>query len=104
MLGPALMALAAIRRGARIPVREALQDSPSKSGSRLLDRPLRRLSFLPRTAQIGVRGVTRRARRTLATVVQIALAVGTLLGVLALDDGVTRTTGAVWDDLNFDVI
>ena len=36
-------------------------------------------AFLPRTAQIGVRSVTRRKRRSLATVVQIALAVGTLL-------------------------
>lgn len=104
LLAPPLAALVAVRRGVRIPVREALQDSPSTSGSRWLERPLRLLGFLPRTAQIGVRGVTRRARRTLGTVVQVALAVGTLLAVLSLVAGVTRTTGAVWDDMKFDVM
>ena len=52
------------------------------------------MTFLPRTAQIGVRSITRRARRTVATVVQIALAVGTLIGVLALMNSVTSTTEA----------
>ena len=47
LLAPPLAALVAVRRGVRIPVREALQDSPSTSGSRWLERPLRRLGFLP---------------------------------------------------------
>jgi putative ABC transport system permease protein len=102
---PPLAALPAIRRGARIPVREALEEVPAvEGGQAAIDRLLRRLSFLPRTAQIGVRSVTRRARRSLTTVVQIALAVGTLLAVLALVNSVTTTTNKVWNGANFDVL
>jgi len=104
LVAPPLAALLAVRRGVRVPVREALQGAEAVGGSRRLDGALRRLGFLPRTAQIGVRGVTRRARRSLATIVQVALAVATLLAVLSLVAGVTRTTAAVWDDMRFDVM
>ena len=63
----------------------------------------RRPGFLPRTAQIGVRSVTRRTRRTIATIVQIALAVGTLVGVLALMNSVTSTTEGAWNQLHYDL-
>jgi putative ABC transport system permease protein len=105
VLAPPLAARRAVRRGIRIPVREALQDSVSlDAGARALDNLLRRLAYLPRTAQIGIRSVTRRLRRSLATIVQVGLAVATLLAVLSLVAGVTRTTAAVWDDLHFDVM
>lgn len=104
VLGPPLTALPAIRRGTRIPVREGLEEVPSlEGGVRTVDRLLRRLTFLPRTAQIGVRSVTRRTRRTIATVVQIALAVGTLVGVLALMNSVTSTTEEAWNQLHYDL-
>jgi len=104
ILGPPLAALPAIRRGTRVPVREALDEVPPlEGGVRAVDRLLRRLTFLPRTAQIGVRSVTRRTRRTIATVIQIALAVGTLVGVLALMNSVTATTEAAWNELHYDV-
>ena len=47
--------------------------------------------FLPRTMQIGLRGVGRRKRRSLATVLIVALAVGNLLAVLGLAAAVTQT-------------
>jgi len=104
LVGPPLMALPAIRRGTRVPVREALEEVPSlEGGARVVDKALRRVTFLPRTAQIGVRSVTRRTRRSLATVVQIALAVGTLIGVLALMNSVTSTTEAAWNQLHYDL-
>jgi putative ABC transport system permease protein len=104
LLAPPLAALPAIRRGSRIPVREGLEEVPALQGSQAaLDRVLRRLSFLPRTAQIGVRSVTRRGRRSLTTVAQIALAVGTLLAVLALIDTVAKTTNDVWNQARWDV-
>ena len=95
LLAPPLAALVAVRAASGIPVREALQDSAGPRAARAGSSvSLRRLGFLPRTAQIGVRGVTRRCgRRSLGTVVQVALAVGTLLAVLSLVAGVTRTTG-----------
>jgi putative ABC transport system permease protein len=104
LVAPPLAALPAIRRGSRIPVREGLEEVPAlQGGQAALDRLLRRLRFLPRTAQIGVRSVTRRGRRSVTTVVQIALAVGTLLAVLALVGSVTRTTNAVWNQSHWDI-
>jgi putative ABC transport system permease protein len=104
LIAPPLAALPAIRRGARVPVREGLEEVPALHGGQAaLDRLLRRLSFLPRTVQIGVRSVTRRGRRSVTTVVQIALAVGTLLAVLALVDSVTKTTNAVWNQSRWDI-
>src|SRR5205085_12524399 len=64
LVAPPLAALPAIRRGTRISVREGLEEVPAlQGGPAALDRALRRLSFLPRTAQIGVRSVTPRRRR-----------------------------------------
>ncbi len=104
LVAPPLAALPAIRRGSRIPVREGLEEVPAlQGGQAVLDRALRRLSFLPRTAQIGVRSITRRGRRSLTTVAQIALAVGTLLAVLALIDTVTKTTNDVWNQARWDI-
>ena len=62
LLGPPLAALPAIRRGVRVPVREALETTGSISagGGNRLDALLQRVGFLPRTAQIGVRSVGRR--------------------------------------------
>jgi hypothetical protein len=61
LAAPPLAALPAIRSGARIPVREGLEEVPALEGSQaFVDRALRRLDFLPRTAQIGIRSITRR--------------------------------------------
>jgi putative ABC transport system permease protein len=104
LIAPPLAALPAIRRGSRLSVREGLEEVPAlRGGQAAVDRLLRRITFLPRTAQIGVRSVTRRARRSITTVAQIALAVGTLLAVLALIDTVTNTTNQVWNQARWDV-
>jgi putative ABC transport system permease protein len=104
LIAPPLASLLPIRRGSRIPVREALEEVPAlQGGQAAVDRAMRRLGFLPRTAQIGVRSVTRRGRRSVATIAQIALAVGTLLAVLALIDTVTKTTNQVWNQARWDI-
>jgi putative ABC transport system permease protein len=99
LLGPPLAALPAIRRGVRIDLREALQSTGSVVGGQgALDRALRRVSFLPRTMQLGLRAVGRRKRRSFATTLIVALAVGNLLAVLALAAAATETTRTSWDD------
>ena len=104
LVAPPLAALPAIRRGSRIPVREGSRRCRRCREARPRSTALlRRLSFLPRTAQIGVRSVTRRGRRSVTTVAQIALAVGTLLAVLALINSVTTTTNAVWNQARWDI-
>lgn len=104
LIGPPLAALPAIRRAARLPLNEALRASGSASGGQgRLDKLLRRVSFLPRTAQIGLRGLGRRKRRSLATALQVALAVATLLALLSLGSGVGETTRAWFDQNRFDI-
>ena len=99
VVGPALAALPAIRRAIRAPLREGLEATGSAVGSQDAgDRLLRRVRFLPRTAQIGLRGVGRRRRRSLATAVMVALAVGNLLAIMGLAAAVANTTHVEWRD------
>jgi putative ABC transport system permease protein len=104
VLGPPLAALPATRRAARLPVREALQATGSAVGAQgRLDALLRHATFLPRSVQIGLRGVGRRKRRTMATALQVALSVGALLALLALGTSVGNATRQYWDDMRYDV-
>ncbi len=104
VLGPPLAALPAIRRGVRVPVREALEATGSPVGGQgTIDRALRGIRFLPRPVQIGVRSIGRRKRRSLATILQVGFAVATLLAVLALATSVTNLTHQAWTDHNWQV-
>jgi putative ABC transport system permease protein len=104
VLGPPLAALPAIRRAVRVPLREALEATGSAVGSQDAgDRLLRRVRFLPRTMQIGLRNVGRRRRRSLATALMVALAVGNLLAILGLAAAISNTTHAEWRDHGEDI-
>jgi len=104
LAGPPLAALPAIRRAARLPLNEALQASGSVVGGQgRLDALLRRVRFVPRGAQIGLRGLARRKRRNLATALQISVAVATLLALLSLGAGLAKTGRAHFADDHFDV-
>ena len=104
LLAPPLAALPAIRRAVRVPLREALEASGSAVGGQDAgDRLLRRVRFLPRTAQIGLRNVGRRRRRSISTALVIAFAVGTLLAVLGLATAAANASRASWGDHGEDV-
>ena len=104
VIGPMLAALPAVRRAARLPLAETLQASGSASGPQAgLDRFLRRARFLPRAAQIGLHGVTRHRRRSIATVVQVALGVATLLAFLSLSTSVGNTVNESWNSYHFSI-
>jgi len=104
LLGPPLAALPAIRRAIRGPVRDALEATGSAAGGQDAgDRLLRRVRFLPRPAQIGLRNVGRRRRRSLSTAMVIALAVGTLLAVLGLATAVANASHVSWGDHGEDI-
>jgi putative ABC transport system permease protein len=104
LVGPPLAALPAIRRASRLPLSEALSATGSAVGGQgRLDAVLRRARFLPRNAQIGLRGLGRRKRRSLATVAQVSLAVATLLALLSVGAGVGQTTRGWFDDNQFDL-
>jgi putative ABC transport system permease protein len=104
LLAPPLAALPAIRRAVRVPVRTALEATGSAVGGQdAADRLLRRVRFLPRPAQIGLRNVGRRRRRSLSTSLVIALAVGTLLAVLGMITAAGNASRASWADHGEDV-
>jgi putative ABC transport system permease protein len=99
LLGPPLAALPAIRRATHVPVRETLEATGSAVGSDDVgERLLRRIRFLPRSAQIGLRNVGGRRRRAFSTALVIALAVGTLLALVGFGTGVANTSRASWHD------
>jgi putative ABC transport system permease protein len=104
VVGPPLAALPAIRHAARLPLAETLQATGSATGpEHSLDRLLRRVRFLPRTAQIGLRGVARRQRRSISTALQVALSVATLLAFLSLATSVGDTVSQSWDAYRYDI-
>jgi putative ABC transport system permease protein len=104
LLGPSLAALPAIRRAVRVPVRDALEATGSAAGGQDAgDRLLARVRFLPRPAQIGLRNVGRRRRRSLSTALVIALAVGTLLAVVGMITAAANASRASWADHGEDV-
>ncbi len=104
VIGPPLAALPAVRRAARLPLAETLQAAGSTTGTEgRLDRLLRRARFLPRTSQIGLRSVTRRRRRSIATTLQVALAVATLLAFLSLMTSVGNTVNESWNSYHYNI-
>jgi putative ABC transport system permease protein len=104
LIGAPLAALPAIRRAARLPLANTLQVTGSVSGGQgRLDRLLRQARFLPRTAQIGLRAVAARRRRTAATVFQVGVAVATMLALMSLGTAVTNTTQASWDSYRWNI-
>ncbi|HET9325015.1 MAG TPA: FtsX-like permease family protein [Gaiellaceae bacterium] len=99
VLAPPLAALPAIRRAVRVDLREALESTGSAVGGLDAgDRFLRRIAFLPRTMQIGLRDVGRRRRRSFATALIVALAVGNLLAFLGLSAAATQSTRTAWGE------
>jgi putative ABC transport system permease protein len=104
LLAPPLAALPAIWRAVRVPVREALEATGSAVGGQdAADQLLRRVRFLPRAAQIGLRNVGRRRRRSLATALVVALAVGTMLAALGMITAAANASRASWADHGEDV-
>ena len=103
LVGPPLAALPAVRRATRLPLSEALSAVGSAVGGQgRLDSLLRRVRGVPRSVQIGLRGLGRRKRRTGATVIQVSFAVATLLALLSVGAGVAKITGGWFDDNHFD--
>jgi putative ABC transport system permease protein len=104
VFAPVLAALPAIRRGLHHDLRDALEASGVElNGQGWRDRALRRLEFLPRVTQVGLRNLGRHARRSLATALIVALAVGNLLAVMALAHAATAATKSSWGDHREDV-
>jgi putative ABC transport system permease protein len=104
LIGPPLAALPAIRHATRLPLAETLEATGDAVGPEgRLVRLVRRASFLPRTMQIGLHGVSRRRRRSIVTAFQVGLAVATLLAFLSLSTSVGDTVNQSWNSYRYDV-
>ncbi len=103
LVGTSLAAIPALLQAARMPVRQGLQGEITASQGSWIDRLLRRAP-LPRTAQVGLRNISRRKTRTIGTVVQVGLAAGVALGFLALGVTIANVTADTWDTLHWNVI
>jgi putative ABC transport system permease protein len=99
----ALAALPALRRAARTSVRSGFEAGFSAGRDDAIDRTLRRVPLPPAT-RVGLRNVTRRRTRSLATMLQITLALGIAIGFLALGATVADVTAATWDTVTFDIV
>ena len=112
-LGSALVGLAltvligelTVGRALRTPVRDALEDEGlvSSFGGSRFDRALTHLRTLPAPLLIGIRNAGCQKGRSLSTIVQIALAVATLLGLLSLALAVSEVTDQSWNVLDYDI-
>jgi putative ABC transport system permease protein len=102
LVGTTLASIPALLRGTAIPVREGLQATTAASGDGI-SRVLRHVP-LPTTAGIGLRNIARRKARAAGTAVQVGLAVGVALGLLALGVTVSSVTADTWDTMDWDFI
>ena len=100
-----LASLPALVRSARVSVREALESSgiSASYGEGALDRLLMGGRRLPRTVQMGIRNVARKKGRSVATLLQITLAVALFMGMLSLAQAVSVATEMGWAPRTFDV-
>lgn len=105
LAGTVLTAWPMLRRPLRTPVREALatEGLASGFGGSRLDRALLHPGALPAPVRVGVRNVVRRKGRSTTTIVQVALAVATTLGLISLAQAVSGTTDRSWNVLAYDI-
>ena len=82
-----LASVPALRKALKFTVREGLDSHgiTSTYGTSKIDKLLLRVPNIPRSIQIGLRNIGRKKGRSISTLLQVALAVGALLGILAVN-------------------
>jgi putative ABC transport system permease protein len=105
VVGAVLTAWPVLHRMLRIPVHDALSTEGlvSAYAPNAVDRAVLGSRAVPPPVRIGVRGIARQKGRSATTIVQVALAVATLLGLLSLGLAVSRVTDQSWDVLDYDL-
>jgi putative ABC transport system permease protein len=105
VVGTMLTAWPTLRQVLHMPVYDALaaEGLVSQFGASRIDRAVMSSNAMPSTVRMGVRNVARQKGRSTTTVVQVALAVGTLMGLLSLAMAVSQVTDQSWNVLNYDI-
>jgi putative ABC transport system permease protein len=101
-----LASLPALIRSSRVVIREALESSgiSANFGEGAFDRFLMRTQNLPRSIQMGLRNVARKKGRSVATILQVALAVGLFMGMISFGNSLAIATEGAWKDRTFDIL
>ena len=102
---PLLAALVPVIGGARVTVRQALNNYGLGSGfgSSLLDRLTGRVRRLPRPLALSLRNTFRRKARITLTLITLVLGGVMFIMVLSVGDSLTNTLEVLLNDLGFDV-
>ncbi|MFW3147219.1 MAG: FtsX-like permease family protein [Thermoplasmatota archaeon] len=100
-----IASIPALVRSSRMPILEGLgtYGISTSYGLRSVEAALMRIRFLPRSAQIGIRNANRKTGRSIATVFQIALAVGVLLALGSIGSSIFQAVEGNWKDQRWDL-
>ncbi len=101
-----LAIIPALRKGLKITVREGLEGGNISSGYGIgmTDRILMGLKRMPRTIQMGIRNIARRKGRSLATILQVTLAVSMFLGIVTVGYSLSSAVVEEYDNFNIDIL
>ncbi len=95
-----------IIKGLRVRTREGLENTglASNYGKGPVDRVLMGSKWLPRTVQLGFRNSSRKKGRSIATILQISLAVGIFLGLVSFGFSLGEELTKTIDNVDYDII
>lgn len=101
-----LSSLPAIIKALRVRTREGMEDTglSSNYGKGVIDRILLKSTWMPRTVQLGFRNSARRKGRSIATVLQIALAIGVFMGLVSFGYSLGEELSGTIDNIDYDII
>ena len=97
--------LPALFRTLRVSVVEGLESHGISAdyGHTFLDRALMGIRGIPRVVQMGIRNAFRRKGRSISTILQVAFAVGIVIAMLNLGDGLIDMTVRAYDTRTWDL-
>ncbi len=100
-----LSSLPALYRSANVNVREGLEGLGlvTQHGKGILEKATIGFDSLPRSVHMGIRNASRKKGRSITTVLQVALAVGIFLGLIAFGYSLNKTVGEGWAYENYDI-
>lgn len=89
----------------RVTIREAMDSHgiATKFGSSSIDRALKRTGWFPRTVQLGFRNAGRQKRRSISTIIQVSIAVGVMLGMMAFGFSLDKAVSKEYDNWGHDI-
>jgi putative ABC transport system permease protein len=101
-----IAALPALLMSLRTTTREGMENSgiTSNYNRSMFNRLMMKMGFIPRSAQMSLRNVSRKKGRSISTIIQVALAVGMFLGLVAIGYTVPAGIEGIFDDYGSDIV